>query len=60
MGNQLIGQATGQSSFEMYPKSDHEFYLKVTEARAVFSKEENGLVMMTWYQAGQAYPCKRL
>ncbi len=59
-GHQLIGQATGQSSFEMFPKSDHEFYLNVAEARAVFSKADNGLVTMTWYQGGQAYPCKRL
>ena len=43
-GNQIFLQATGQGKFEMFPKSEKEFYLKVVAARIVFSKNEQGEV----------------
>ncbi len=57
---QLIGQATGQSAFELYPKSENEFYLTVTEARAVFNVVDGKVVSMTWYQGGQVFECPKL
>ncbi|HJW28465.1 MAG TPA: serine hydrolase, partial [Saprospiraceae bacterium] len=59
-GSQLTGQATGQSSFELFPKSATEFYLKVVVARIVFSKDPDGNMMMTLYQSGQVLPGKRI
>lgn len=59
-GSQLFVQATGQPRFEVFPKSDTEFYLKVVEARIVFSKTDNGENMMTLYQGGQVMPGKKI
>ncbi len=59
-GKQLIGQATGQPSFELFAKTETEFYLKVVVAQAVFGKDEQGLMMMTFYQNGQVLPGKKL
>ena len=53
-GNQMIAQATGQGEFEIYPKSDNVFYLKVVEAQVTFNLNDNGQVeSMTLLQGGQ-------
>ena len=53
-GNQLKAQATGQSQFEIYPKSENVFYLKVVVAEITFNKNENGQVeSLTLSQGGQ-------
>ena len=53
-GSQLVAQATGQSEFEIYPKSDTVFYLKVVEAQVTFNLNEDGqVVSMTLLQGGQ-------
>ena len=53
-GNQLLAQATGQSEFEIYPKSDNVFYLKVVEAQVTFNSNDEGqVVSMTLLQGGQ-------
>ncbi len=59
-GGTLMGQATGQPSFELHPKSDTEFYLTVTDAQVVFSKDDDDQIMLTWYQGGQVFPGKRI
>ena len=59
-GTHLFGQATGQSQFELFPKSDTEFYLKVTEARVTFSKNADGQMGLTLYQNGAVLPGKKL
>jgi hypothetical protein len=59
-GNQLFGQATGQAQFELFPKSQQEFYLKVTPASGVFAKNEQGTMQLTWRQGGQEFVCKRI
>ena len=43
-GNQMKAQATGQGEFEIYPKSDNVFYLKVVEAQITFNLNDNGQV----------------
>lgn len=53
-GNQLKAQATGQGEFEIYPKSDTVFYLKVVEAQVTFNSNATGeVVSMTLLQGGQ-------
>jgi len=59
VGGHLFGQATGQPQFELFPTSDTDFYLKVTEAKARFDTDE-GIVSMTWFQNGQVLPAKRI
>jgi CubicO group peptidase (beta-lactamase class C family) len=53
-GSLLMAQATGQSEFEIYPKSETVFYLKVVEAQVTFNLNEDGQVAsMTLLQGGQ-------
>lgn len=53
-GNQMKAQATGQGEFEIYPKSDTVFYLKVVEAQVTFNLNVDGLVTsMTLLQNGR-------
>ena len=49
-----MAQATGQGEFEIYPKSDTVFYLKVVEAQVTFNlNEEDQVISMTLLQGGQ-------
>ena len=41
-GNQLKTQATGQPVFDIFPKAENEFYLKVVDAQLVFNKNDAG------------------
>ena len=59
-GSRLFGQATGQEQFELFPKTDSAFYLKVVEARIEFKKGDDGVMGMTLYQNGQEMPGKRI
>lgn len=59
-GDQLFAQATGQPKFEIYPKSDTEFYLKVVEAQVIFTTNVEGVVSMALHQNGQVMPGKRI
>jgi GTP:adenosylcobinamide-phosphate guanylyltransferase len=53
-GKQMKAQATGQSKFEIYPKSQNEFYIKIVEAEVIFNVNENGEVeSLTLLQNGQ-------
>ena len=53
-GNQMKAQATGQDQFEIYPKSENVFYLKVVVAQITFNKNEDGRVeSLTLSQGGQ-------
>ena len=53
-GSQLKAQATGQSEFEIYPRSENVFYLKVVEAQVTFNINEDGqVVSLTLLQGGQ-------
>ena len=53
-GSQMKAQATGQGEFEIYPRSDLVFYLKVVEAQVTFNLNEDGkVVSMTLLQGGQ-------
>jgi len=60
-GDQLSVGATGQSAFEVYPKSDTRFFYKAVEAELLFKKDESGKVeSVTLFQGGQEMQAKRL
>jgi len=42
--DQLFAQLTGQPRFEIFPKSETEFFWKVVNARVKFVKNEKGQV----------------
>lgn len=59
-GENIHGQATGQSKFEMFAKSETEFYLKVVDAQIKFNKNDAGeVVSLTLFQGGQILEGKR-
>lgn len=52
-GTRLFGQATGQSRFELFPKSATRFFLKVVEAEVEFKVGDSGLAeSLTLFQGG--------
>jgi len=53
-GVNLKAQATGQGEFDIYPKSENVFYLKVVEAQLTFNLNDDGQVIsLTLLQGGQ-------
>tara|TARA_B100000809_G_scaffold263235_1_gene315985 strand:+ start:5512 stop:7275 length:1764 start_codon:yes stop_codon:yes gene_type:complete len=60
-GNQLKTQATGQPAFDIFPKTENEFYLKVINAQLVFNKNEEGNIdSVTLFQGGQEINGKKM
>jgi tetratricopeptide (TPR) repeat protein len=59
-GKQLFGQATGQGKFELFPKSDTEFYLKVVDAQLEFLQEDGTVKSLILLQNGQKIPGKKM
>lgn len=60
-GKQLFGQATGQGRFELYAKSEREFYLKVVNAQIIFNINEQAAVeSLTLFQNGQKTKGKKI
>lgn len=59
-GTQLFGQATGQNKFELFAKSNTEFFLKVVTAQIVFSAKDGKVDSLTLYQGGKEMLGKRL
>lgn len=60
-GEELFAQATGQAQFQIFPKSETEFYLKVVEAAVTFNLSDQGEVeSLTLHQNGRDMPGKRL
>ena len=59
--SQLKAQATGQPMFDVFPKSENEFYLKVVEAQLTFNKNDKGEVeSVTLFQGGRETTGKRI
>ncbi len=54
-GNHLFAQATGQSKFEIYAKSETEFYYTVVDAQITFDVDKEQL---TLHQGGRNLPGK--
>ncbi len=60
-GSTLITQATGQPEFEIFPKAENVFYLKVVNAQLTFNKGESGTVdSVTLFQGGQEIIGKKI
>ena len=60
-GSQLKTQATGQPVFDIFPKTENEFYLKVVNAQLMFHKNEAGKVdSVTLFQGGRETTGKRV
>ena len=60
-GNALFGQATGQGKFQLYPESETEFFLKVTDAQVTFVKSPDGKVdQLVLHQGGANTPGRRV
>jgi CubicO group peptidase (beta-lactamase class C family) len=57
----LKAQATGQPQFDLFPKQEHLFFLKVVDAQVEFIKDENGEVeKLILHQNGQHMPGKKI
>ena len=60
-GDQLMVQATGQSNFPVFAKTQERFYYKVVQAELLFTKGEDGKTeSVTLFQGGQEVVGKRL
>jgi hypothetical protein len=60
-GEQLFVQLTGQPKFEIFPKGDREFFLKVVEARITFEPDVDGRApALVLHQNGRDMPAKRI
>jgi tetratricopeptide (TPR) repeat protein len=60
-GSQLKAQATGQPVFDVFPKSETEFYLKVVAAQLTFNKNDEGKVeSVTLLQGGAETTGKKM
>lgn len=59
--SQLKAQATGQPEFDIFPKTENVFYLKVVNAQLTFNKNDAGKVeSITLLQGGRETTGKRL
>ncbi len=59
--NQLLAKMTGQSEFEIFPKSENEFFWKVVPAEIKFVKDDEGKVVKAVHQqAGQTIEAKKI
>jgi hypothetical protein len=53
-GEKLLGQATGQSEFQLFAESPSKFFLKVVDAKVEFVKDADGKVShLVLYQNGE-------
>ena len=60
-GDKLMTQATGQPKVQIFPESQREFFLKVTDAQITFETDANGrATSLTLHQNGANMPAKRI
>ena len=59
--DKLYSQLSGQQKFEIFPKSEDEFFWKVVDARIKFIKDEKGEISQAvLFQNGQELKAKKL
>ena len=59
--DRLFAQLTGQSKFEIFPRSETEFFWKVVEAHVTFVKDKTGkIIKAIHHQGGQTIDAPRL
>lgn len=60
-GNRLFAQLTGQSEYEIFPKSENEFFWKVVDAQVTFVRDESGKVThILHHQSGNVIKAPKL
>lgn len=59
-GKQLFAQATNQPRFEIFPKSQTEFFLKVVVAQVTFNVKDGKVDTLTLNQGGRQMNAKRV
>jgi len=60
-GDRMFAQLTGQPKFEIFPKSDTEFFWKVVDAQVEFVKNDAGKVTKAiHHQSGQTLEAPRI
>jgi len=60
-GNHLYAQMTGQSKFEIFPKSESEFFWKAVDAQVTFVKDSAGKVTKAiHHQAGHTLEASKM
>jgi hypothetical protein len=60
-GNRLFAQLSGQPRFEIFPKSNSEFFWKMVDARVQFVRDEKGEVTKAIHQqAGQTIQATKM
>ncbi len=51
-GSRLFAQLTGQPKFEIFPKSENEFFWRVVDAQVTFVKDQKGRVIKALHHQG--------
>jgi CubicO group peptidase (beta-lactamase class C family) len=60
-GNEVFGQLTGQPKYEIFPKSDTEFFWKVVDAQVTFVKDDHGKVYkVIHHQSGRSFEAPKI
>ena len=59
-GKQLFAQATGQEKFEIFAKTENEFFLKVVNAQINFTVTNQVVESLTLFQSGQQLKGKKI
>lgn len=60
-GDKFVAQATNQPAFQIFPRSETRFFVKVVDAELQFDKDPSGNVsQVVLHQNGRALPGKRL
>ena len=60
-GGALFGQATGQGKFQLFPETETDFFLKVTDAQITFVRDATGKIdSLVLHQGGANTPGRRI
>jgi hypothetical protein len=60
-GGQLFVQATGQPKLEIFPESEHDYFLKVVDAQITFETDSQGKATgLILHQNGMNQPARRI
>lgn len=59
-GTQIFCQATGQQKFEIFPKSETSFFLKVIDAKIDFNMDASGNVLSLFLTQGRKMEAKKV
>jgi hypothetical protein len=59
-GDHLFTQATGQGKLEVFPESDHDFFLKVIDAQITFETDSQETATGLVLHQGGDHPARRI